>query len=350
MARERQVMWVVVAMAAGLAVAAVATAWSGRGNTPATALTTASVDAAAVPARIEQPLQTRLIEAIRAVSPSVVQIETPAGLGSGVVVDGGGNIVTNNHVVGTYKTFRVTSSSGRRYTATLVGTFASGDLAVIHVEGAKLPAARLGDSSSLEVGDIVLAVGNPLGLQSSVTNGIVSALGRTVGEDNGVALPGVIQTSAPINPGNSGGALVDLGGSVIGIPTLTAVDPENNQLADGIGFAIPSNTVSAISHQLIDRGRVVSSGRGYMGVVLTTPVKRRGVMVVSVTPAGPAASASIAHGDTITAIDDSPVRTVDDAATIVARLRPGSHVSVTIRTPRGRSRAVTVVLGEAGRR
>ena len=132
-----------------------------------------------------------------------------------------------------------------------MGSSPENDLAVIHVEGANLPAAKLGDSSKLRVGDVMLAIGNPLGLASSVTNGIVSAVGRSVDESSTVALRGVIQTSAPINPGNSGGALVDVSGRVVGIPTLNAVDPENNQLADGIGFAIPSNSVKGISGQIL---------------------------------------------------------------------------------------------------
>ena len=121
----------------------------------------------------------------------------------------------------------------------------------VRVEGANLPPATFADSSKLRRGDLVLAVGNPLGLESSVTNGIVSALGRTVDESSAVALSDLIQTSAPINPGNSGGALVDVNGKVVGIPTLSAVDPENDQTAVGIGFAIPSNSVKDVSSKLL---------------------------------------------------------------------------------------------------
>jgi S1-C subfamily serine protease len=204
-------------------------------------------------------LQAAYVDAVASVGPSVVQVQTPAGLGSGVVLDRGGNVVTNNHVVGRYKRFQVTDSSGRRLAATLVGAFPPDDLAVIHVAGGSLRAAVLGDSSKLRVGDIVLAVGNPLGLQSSVTDGIVSALGRSVGEQGGAVLPDLIQTSAAINPGNSGGALVDLAGRVIGIPTLSAVDPEHMQLAGGIGFAIPSNVVQEIAGRLVDTSRAVGT-------------------------------------------------------------------------------------------
>lgn len=191
-------------------------------------------------------LQTQFVNTVKTVLPSVVEVRSSQGLGSGVVIDTDGNIVTNRHVVGSDPSVVVRASSGESFPANVVRRSADDDLAVINVRGANLPAAKLGDSSKLRVGDLVLAVGNPLGLASSVTNGIVSALGRTVDESRAVALRGLIQTSAPINPGNSGGALVDVKGKVVGIPTLTAVDPENNQAADGIGFAIPSSSVKAI--------------------------------------------------------------------------------------------------------
>jgi putative serine protease PepD len=194
---------------------------------------------------------TQFANTVKTVLPSVVEVTTSEGLGSGVVIDANGNIVTNAHVVGSSTSFRVRTSSKKTLSATLVGSSPENDLAVIHVEGANLPAAKLGDSSKLRVGDVMLAIGNPLGLASSVTNGIVSAVGRSVDESSTVALRGVIQTSAPINPGNSGGALVDVSGRVVGIPTLGAVDPEDNQLADGIGFAIPSNSVKGISAQIL---------------------------------------------------------------------------------------------------
>jgi putative serine protease PepD len=189
-------------------------------------------------------LQADFVNVVNRVSPSVVVIETRTGLGSGVVFDASGDIVTNAHVADGSTTFTVTLADGRKLDGTLVGTDPSGDLAVIHVATTGLRPATFGDSSKLVVGDIVLAVGNPLGLQASVTEGIVSALSRTVAESSSVKLPGVIQTSAAINPGNGGGALVDLVGGVVGIPTLTALDPQlGDTAAPGIGFAIASNTV-----------------------------------------------------------------------------------------------------------
>jgi S1-C subfamily serine protease len=191
------------------------------------------------------------------VSPSVVVVETTKGLGSGVVFNANGDIVTNNHVVAGSTKFTVTLSDGQKLPGTLVGAYPAGDLAVVHVTGANLQPATFGDSSKLAVGDIVLALGSPLGLQSSVTQGIVSALGRSIPESASVTLPNVIQTSAEINPGNSGGALVDLAGDVVGIPTLTALDPQlGDTAAPGIGFAIPSNVVVDVAGQLIANGHV----------------------------------------------------------------------------------------------
>jgi putative serine protease PepD len=200
-------------------------------------------------------LQEQFVQVVRAVSPEVVQIDSQLGLGSGVAFDNRGHIVTNAHVVDGSREFVVTLSGGARHSATLVGADRTHDLAVIHLNGARPAGATFANSSSLRVGDIVLAIGNPLGLRSSVTQGIVSSLNRSVPEGNGVTLSPVLQTSAAINPGNSGGALVDLTGRVVGIPTLAALDPEfGDEPAAGIGFAIPSNTVRQVATRLIESG------------------------------------------------------------------------------------------------
>jgi putative serine protease PepD len=196
-------------------------------------------------------LQQELVNVVRAVSPSVVQIRTPQALGSGVVFDARGDIVTNAHVVGNATRFVVTLASGDSHPATAIGRDDASDLAVIRIAGARPRPATFADSSQVEVGDIVLALGNPLGLRSSVTEGIVSAVRRRVPEGDGATLSSAIQTSAAINPGNSGGALVDLSGRVIGIPTLAALDPEMGASeAPGIGFAIDSNTVRRVAGAL----------------------------------------------------------------------------------------------------
>jgi S1-C subfamily serine protease len=167
-------------------------------------------------------------------------------------------------VVAGARRFTVTLADGSQRVATLRGTFPGGDLAVITLPGARPRPAVFADSTRVRVGEYALAIGNPLGLRSSVTQGIVSSTSRTVPEGDGVSLPSVIQTSAPINPGNSGGALVDATGAVIGIPTLAAIDPEMGSAADGIGFAIASNTVRAVASQLIAHGRVLHSGRALL--------------------------------------------------------------------------------------
>jgi putative serine protease PepD len=196
-------------------------------------------------------LQRELVSVVKAVSPSVVQIRTPEDLGSGVVFDARGDVVTNAHVVGDATRFVVTLASGDSHPATAIGRDAANDLAVIRIAGARPRPATFADSSQVEVGDIALALGNPLGLRSSVTEGIVSAVGRRVPEGDGVTLASTIQTSAAINPGNSGGALVDLSGRVIGIPTLAALDPQmGTSEAPGIGFAIDSNTVRRVAGAL----------------------------------------------------------------------------------------------------
>ncbi len=196
----------------------------------------------------------------------------------------------------------------------------------------------------MRVGDYALAIGNPLGLRASVTQGIVSSTSRTVGEGGGVALPSVIQTSAPINPGNSGGALVDATGAVIGIPTLAANDPQMGGAADGIGFAISSNTVRSIAGQLASNGSVQHSGRAWLGVDLRT-LAGAGVMVASTTPSGPAARAGVRPGDLIVSAAGRPTPSVDDLATVLAARQPGSRLALGLRGPAGTRRA-QVTLGE----
>jgi putative serine protease PepD len=189
--------------------------------------------------------------------PSVVQIKTDVGLGSGIVFDPSGHIVTNAHVVKGASRFEVTAPDGKTYAATLRGTYPQGDLALVQVQGARLRPATFADSSRVRVGQVALAIGNPLGLRSSVTEGIISSTSRNVQESAGVALTSLIQTSAEINPGNSGGALVDESGAVIGVPTLAALDPEmQGTPAPGIGFAIASNTVRTVAGQLARSGQV----------------------------------------------------------------------------------------------
>jgi putative serine protease PepD len=289
-------------------------------------------------------VQNAFVSVFRTVSPSVVQIETSEGLGSGIVFDTKGDIVTNNHVVGSAKTFTVTTSTGKQLKGKLVGSFPADDLAVIKVSGGDLRPASFADSSKLRVGDLAMAIGNPLGLQSSVTQGIVSALGRQEPEGNGVVLQNTIQTSAAINPGNSGGALTNIRGGVIGIPTLAAADPQLGGAASGIGFAIPSNTVTRIASQIVKFGHVVNSGRPYLGVRIGDT--GNGVYIGEVTKGSPAANAGLKAGDVIVAVNGNATPTSDELGTRLAGFKPGETVTLKVVHQNGKTDLVKVKLGE----
>jgi putative serine protease PepD len=291
-------------------------------------------------------IEDQFVQVVKDIGPSVVLIQTKKGLGSGVIFDQMGDIVTNNHVIAGSDTFQVTLATGKQYNAIFRGSYAPDDLAVLRVSTAPgMQAATLADSPKLSVGDLVMAVGNPLGLQSSVTEGIVSALGRTVSEGNGVTLPGVIQTSAEINPGNSGGALVDLNGEVVGIPTLTATDPQLGGAAPGIGFVIPSNTVKNIATQLVNEGTVNQTDRAYLGVQVGATTSG-GVLVTEVDAGGPAATAGITTGDVITSVDGQATPDPATLAEVVAGLKPAQTVAVTVTLPNAASQTVQVTLGQ----
>jgi S1-C subfamily serine protease len=233
--------------------------------------------------------------------------------------------------------------------AKILGTFPPGDLAVVKITDTanlKLTEATFADSSKIQVGQLVLAIGNPLGLRSSVTNGIVSALHRTVSEGNGAALPDTIQTSAAINPGNSGGALVDIQGRVIGIPTLAATDPQlGGGAAPGIGFAIPSNTAKDIAEQIMKHGKVIDSHRAYLGVVLTQ-IPTGGVGIVQVSPGSPAVNAGIQPGSVLAEIDGQPIASVDQVSVSLAEHKPGDTLKLTVLAPDGKKQRLSVTLAE----
>ena len=330
-------------------VAAVAVLAALAAGCSSTARPTSSAHASSGTTRSLSPARTleqQYVAVVKTVARAVVQIQTDQGLGSGVVFDGAGDIVTNAHVIANAGSLRVTLADGRRYDARLVGAYAPDDLAVISIgRGRAVTAATFADSSKVEVGDIVLAAGNPLGLQSSITDGIVSATGRTVSEGQGVVLPNAIQTSAAINPGNSDGALVDLDGRVIVIPTLAAVNPQSGAAA-GIGFAIPSNVVRDIAGQIVAHGRVVDSHRAALGVSLADNLASPGAIVAAVAAGGPAATAGIAAGDSIEAIAGKSISSADDVATVLATLSVGQKVKVTFTSQDGTRSAVTVTLGQ----
>ncbi len=312
----------------------------------AAAATSAATSVSKATASTGTDLQNAFVSVFKNVSPSVVQIETASDLGSGIVFDSKGDIVTNDHVVGTAKTFTVTTASGKQLKGTLVGTFAGDDIAVIKVSGGNLKPATFADSSKLEVGDLAMALGNPLGLQSSFTEGIVSALNRDESEGNGFTLARAIQTSAAINPGNSGGALVDINGDVIGIPTLAATDAQEGGAAAGIGFAIPSNDVKNYAQQIIDHGKVVSSNRAYIGVAVADTGQENGVYISGVTAGTPGAKAGLKTGELITAVNGKATADSSALGTVLAGLKPGQTVTVKVTLQSGGSSTVKVTLGE----
>lgn len=201
-------------------------------------------------------VQTAQEVAIAKIEPSVVELKviTAQGeqIGSGVIIDANGDIITNNHVVNGEQTIQVVLSNGNTEQGQLVGSVTADDLAVVRIQPyAHMVVAQIGSSSSLAVGQEVLAVGNPLGITETATSGIVSALNRSVTESNGVTISNAIQTDAAINPGNSGGALINLQGQLVGIPTLTAVNTESNTAASGLSFAIPSSLVQSALQQIL---------------------------------------------------------------------------------------------------
>ena len=336
-----------------LVVLGVAACSSTGGGAAAGASASASAGSAAAssgPASLQQQYE----QVVSRVLPSVVEISTSQGSGSGVVYDTKGDIVTNAHVVGTAATVRVSpASGGKALAATVLGVFAPDDLAVIRVARAgprTLHPASFGRSASVQVGEIVLAMGNPLGLTGTVTDGIVSATGRTVSEGQGssAVLISAIQTSAAINPGNSGGALADLAGQVIGIPTLAASDPQLGGAAAGIGFAIPSDTVTSIAGQLIASGKVSDSGRASLGIsgqtVADASGQPAGAGVAAVTPGGAAAKAGIQAGDIIVSVAGQPTGSITALQSVLATQKPGDRVPVRI-SRNGTQSTVTVILG-----
>lgn len=296
---------------------------------------------------IDPALQTQTEQVAEKFRTAVVQINvqkspTEAAIGSGVLIDRRGYIVTNNHVVEAGQNISVVLYDGSALTAQLIGADSADDLAVIQITPPKnITVASVGDSSKLKVGQAVLAIGNPLGITQTVTAGIVSALGRTVPEGTGnVVIVNAVQTDAAINPGNSGGALVDMTGKLIGIPTLVPIDPEFNAPASGVGFAIPSNRVAFIAPQIINSGRVIHSGRASMGIQVIDinsnfaaqnqlPVDH-GVLIVRVVPSGPAEQSGLKEDDIIVEIDNTPVDNSQQLQDVLLKKDVGQTVSVKI--------------------
>ncbi len=356
----------IVGGAAGAAIALRSTGGTaGSGSTVTLGASSApSVSVSTNIAALQQTVET----VAKAVQPSVVEVTSTSAsqngesIGSGDILTKDGYIVTNDHVVQGFDSFTVTFSNGSSASAKLVGADPQDDLAVLKVATTNLTPIALGDSSKLTVGQFNIAVGSPLGLRNTATFGIVSALNRSVSEaPNGPAgtLIGMIQTSAPFNPGNSGGALVDLQGQLIGIPTLSATNPETGSAANSIGYAIPVNRVAYVTQQIIAHGSLTSSGQGFIGIEAqdVTPQlaaannlsAQSGVLVVGFTndAAGqsPAQQAGLQVGDIITAVNGQTVNDNSDLAGALLSDAPGSRVTLTIL--RGSAQqTVTITLGE----
>ncbi|MDZ7290262.1 MAG: trypsin-like peptidase domain-containing protein [candidate division KSB1 bacterium] len=287
-----------------------------------------------------------VVAAVEKVGPAVVQVEVKRnvrargrqreemqGAGSGVIFTPDGFLVTNSHVAGGADRIAVTLNDGRSFSGHLVGTDPHTDLAVVRVQASNLPMAEFGDSTNLRPGQLVVAIGNPLGFQTTVTAGVVSALGRSLRSQSGRLIENIIQTDAALNPGNSGGPLVNSRGEVIGINTAV-IRP-----AQGICFAIPSDTVKWVVARLIRDGRIVRAFLGIQGQ--DRPIPRylirfhelsvtSGILVQAVEPQSPAERAGLARGDLIIGLDHQPVTGVDRLHRLLNEEVVGRDIPITI--------------------
>jgi len=318
-------------------------------------------------------------------SPSVVNITTIAlaydffyqavpqkGSGSGVIVDPKGIIVTNNHVIEGARKLVVTLYDGTDYEAKILGTDVNNDLAVLEInvpENVKLPAIEFGDSEALEVGQKVYAIGNPFGLQSTLTSGLISSLSRTLKSENGRIIKNIIQTDAAINPGNSGGGLIDTSGHLVGINTAIFSPKAVGNV--GIGFAIPIDTVEKIIDDLIQFGYVKRPYLGVTHMIALTPQlsqilrspKSSGILVQAIVPTSPVEKANIkpgnkvvrigrynlvVGGDIIYSLDAKPVKSVGELISLIESKQPGDEVTITV-IRNGQLKDVKVVLEERPR-
>ncbi len=326
-----------------------------RAKRPPVTWTTASVDGmAAPPVSPDRPEEeclrdSELLDAysravvgvVERTGPAVVSISIgapgqteefePMGAGSGFVVAPDGYILTNSHVVMDAPRVDVTFMNGDRRGASLIGLDESTDLAVVRVNGSGLPFASLGDSANLRVGQLVIAAGNPYGFQSTVSTGVVSALGRSLRTRQGRLIENIVQHTAPLNPGNSGGPLLDSRGQVVGINTAIIA------MAQGIGFAIPANTARTVVSQLISKGKVT---RSYLGIIgRRRPLDRRfvrfyrlakdqAVEIVSLAADGPAAEAGLRRGDLVVSLGGTAVASVDEIFHVLAEWPVGKAMAV----------------------
>jgi putative serine protease PepD len=306
-----------------------------------------------LPAVASEPIkphrgQTRAGAIYAAASPAVVSVRTNVGEGTGFLIDhDGGMLVTNAHVVGTATHVLVRfGQDGDAIDGDVLGVDASSDLAVVAVDPARVPrgakALRFADSRAVHVGDLVVAIGNPFGLDRTATEGIVSGLGRSIQSPNGFAIDDVIQTDAPINPGNSGGPLLDDGGNVIGVNSQIATAGVGGNI--GIGFAVPSNTVRQIVPRL-EKGEAIP--RPWLGVMTTpaSPTHPNGAEVADVTDGSPADKAGVKRGDVIKRVDGEAVQDPEDVAQAIGDDKPGDEVDVLVERD-GSTQTFHITLGK----
>jgi len=278
----------------------------------------------------------------------------PAGSGTGFIVSDDGYIITNNHVVEGSDSLSVLFVDGTEVDATLVGTDAITDIAVIKIDQRVPATVEIGDSSTLRVGEDIVAIGSALGeYTNTVTQGIVSGLGRSLDSQGGAGMENMIQHDAPINPGNSGGPLLNMQGQVVGVNTAVVRQAEPGVTAEGLGFAIPSNTVKDIASQLIENGQVV---RPFLGIsyqlinpqiaaAQNLPVDH-GAFIADVVAGGPAATAGVQANDIVTAIDGQEISQTTSLQDILFQHKPGDTVELTIaRGTTGETVTVQVTLG-----
>lgn len=257
-----------------------------------------------------------------------------AGTGSGVILRSDGHIITNNHVVEDASEIEVTLASGERLPATVVGRDAETDVAVIKVDKNDLPAAVIGSVKTVQVGELAVAIGSPLGLEQSVTAGIISALGRRVDRpEGGGPLIDMIQTDAPVTQGNSGGALIDAEGSLIGINSAIGASPEVG--AEGVAFAIPIDVAVAVAEELINSGRATHPWLGVSGANITPEVEEQfgvaqGAFIMEVVPNGPADAAGMKQNDVVVSFDGEKIETMDDLIVAIREHRVGEQVSLVV--------------------
>ena len=289
-----------------------------------------------------------VIRVARQVTPTVVSIVVPQyGSGSGAVIRRDGMILTNAHVVGNARTVQVGLADGRKVTGTVLGRDAGLDVAVVRIPVNDAPVAPLGNSDQLQVGQLAIAIGNPLGLERTVTTGVISAVnrpGRTLGGET------FIQTDAAISPGNSGGPLVDSRGNVIGINSAELL----GQGVSGLGFAIPINLAMAMAGQVLATGRYV---RPFLGIAFSDvdadlasqfrlPV-RQGVLITDVLRGSPAATGGLREQDIITRVNDTPVAMGGDLRRVLRNMKPGDTARLTVvRPPNGSRETLSVRLGQ----